>query len=158
CTPLPQELDLSGCGSLEGFSRVSAPHLLTLTLGHCRKLELLDMGAPRLRSLVAPHCPLLGPWPLAAGNMAPLRLAALTGCKSLPSGFLACLVESCKGLKRLEVFGAGEALPGKLHWAWGHRDATLKTQAPLKSLEKLRPGLVVIRTKSQHWAAQHGSG
>jgi hypothetical protein len=47
------------------------------------------------------------------------------------------------------------AYAGKIHWAYNRRDAALKTLAPLKGLEKLRPGLTVIRTRNQHWNSQH---
>jgi hypothetical protein len=104
---------VSTCSNLEGLSHLNFPALIQFTVTHCDSFTTVsDVTLPKLRYLDMSQCATLAPWQLASDSLTLAHTVTLTGCKSLPQGFITAVVEHCKGLRRLEIFGSGEATTG----------------------------------------------
>jgi hypothetical protein len=106
---------VSTCSNLDGMSHLNFPALIQFTVTHCDSFTTVaDISLPKLRYLDMSQCATLAPWQLTSDSLTLAHTVTFTGCKSLPQGFITAIVEHCKGLRRLEIFGSGEATTGTL--------------------------------------------
>lgn len=75
-------LDLNDCHSLTGAC-LEGPNLVRLCLRNCSTLATLDLRSPKLITLDVSECKRLVEFPLRDFSLRGLRVANLTGCKSL---------------------------------------------------------------------------
>lgn len=129
------------CSALTGAC-LEAPNLVRICLHGCVKLKFLDLLAPLLTDLDVSGCCVLHSLPLHSQSLCGLRIANITGCKQLDEAFLGRLVNHCRHLRQLHVFGLGATEKG------GNGRGRQKIgKATLAKLTVGRPNLDLIVTK-----------
>uniref|UniRef100_A0A7S4J1Q1 RanBP2-type domain-containing protein n=1 Tax=Odontella aurita TaxID=265563 RepID=A0A7S4J1Q1_9STRA len=138
-------LELVKCPALTGAC-LHGPCLVRVSLHGCVKLNFLDLKAPQLTNLDVSECTCLHSLLLHSNSFRWLRVANLTGCKNLHEGFMSKLVNHCRGLRQLHIFGSGAAEKGRNI----RERQRIKTKATfLAKLTAGRPELEVVTTKKE---------
>jgi len=137
-------LELNDCHGLTGAC-LEGPNLVRLCLRNCSTLATLDLRSPKLTTLDVSECGRLSKFPLHDFSLRGLRVANLTGCKSLNEAFCSRLVNHCRALRQLHIFGSGAS-----EKASNARTRTrMKTKAGLSKLTAGRPKLTLCATKKE---------
>ncbi|KAJ1448652.1 hypothetical protein M885DRAFT_573998 [Pelagophyceae sp. CCMP2097] len=151
-----EALDVDGCDGVVSL-RVVAPRLLALLAPRCDRLATIDAFAPRLTHLDVRRCASLAHFALPPKSLVALRVASVAYCAALPETFLHRLVDHCRFLVHLDVYGVvsdgkgASASKKKNRGADPHR-VKQRSRAGLDKLNKGRPDLDVVRSRKEHEA------
>ena len=138
-------LDLLECDGISGIS-CEAPFLVRCCLRGCSQLKFLNISnAQSLRILDASDCICLSDIPLHDRSFRNLCVANFISCKSLDAHFMSLLVNHCRYLRSLLIFGSGASEKASN----AKTRQKVKTKTGLAKLNSGRPNLEVITTKKE---------
>lgn len=109
----------------------------------CVGLEAVDVDAPQLNTFDVSDCVSLERVGLFEKSMRGLRVAKLTGCKLLNESFVQKLVNHCKALRQLHIYGSGASAVST------RQQRKIKTKKGLDKIIKQHPKLEIVTTKDQ---------
>jgi hypothetical protein len=137
-------LSLNDCENIR-IMCFSAPSLARFVAKRCPKLTTLDLFAPVLNTLDMSGNEMLGTIPLHEKSLRGLRVAKLTGCKLLNETFIHKMVNHCKALRQLHIYGSGAAAAA----ANARGRTKVKTKKGLEKMRKENSKLTIVTTKDQ---------
>ncbi|GMH83768.1 hypothetical protein TL16_g09710 [Triparma laevis f. inornata] len=135
-------LTLVGCEGLKAVL-LDAPVLARFAARGCVGLEAVDVDAPQLNTFDVSDCVSLERVGLFEKSMRGLRVAKLTGCKLLNESFVQKLVNHCKALRQLHIYGSGASAVST------RQQRKIKTKKGLDKIIKQHPKLEIVTTKDQ---------
>jgi len=145
-------LELVDCNGLTGIS-VSGRALVTLRLNDCINLACVDVMAQHLQSLDVSGCLSLKKIPLHQESLRKLRFAILTHCRALNEEFMVRIVDHCRVLCQLHIFGSGASERASN----AKSRQKVKTKSGLQKLTTGRPKLELFTTKKE-WRESKAKG
>uniref|UniRef100_A0A7S1YQ46 R3H domain-containing protein n=1 Tax=Ditylum brightwellii TaxID=49249 RepID=A0A7S1YQ46_9STRA len=144
CLQRLMSLEILGCDGLTG-AVLDGPCLARLCVRDCSQLNFLDLRTPLLTFLDVSDCPILGHIPLPTESFRGLRVAIFTNCRGLTESFMTKIVDHCRALRQLHIFGSGASEKANN----SRSRQKIKTKAGLTKLTAGRPKLELISTKKE---------
>lgn len=140
-------LELINCGEISR-AYLRGPSLVKLSFRGCSGLNHVYLEAPMLTALDVSYCDNLSSLPLREDSMRGLRVADFTGCRKLNEVFMGRLVDHCRALRQLHIFGSGASERASN----SKSRQKVKTKSGLTKLTAGRPKLDLVTTKKE-WRA-----